>query len=351
TGYLRLWPYEYNQLNVRGQWSAILNDITDVTADVFLGLGRSCARCHDHKFDPLLQRDYFSLQAFVAGIRFIDEPIFPTEAARADYEKQRAAWEAKTADLRARIDALAGPIRQRQTDAAVNQFPPDIQVIMRKPPAERTPGEQQLYELSYRQMQYRVRGPTKGKQKAEYGQLKKELDASGEPPIPLAMIARDIGAQAAEVVVPGGRKGTVAVEPAFPTVFGESTPEIVPSASSTGRRAALANWLTHKDHPLTARVMVNRIWQGHFGAGLVATPSDFGTLGDKPSHPELLDWLTVEFVEHGWSLKHLHRLIATSAVYRQASVGTRKDGMDGENRLLGRMSVRRLDAEQVRDAM
>jgi mono/diheme cytochrome c family protein len=361
TGYLRMWPYEYNQLNVRSQWSAILNDITDVTADTFLGLGMACARCHDHKFDPILQKDYFSLQAFFAGVRFIDEPMFPSAAAQEAYQRQRTDWEAKTADLRTRIDALVTPNRAH----VENLFPPDIQVIIRKPTSDRTPGEQQLYELALRQVQYRSQAVLKGKQKTEYERLKKELDSTHEPLLPLAMITCDLGSRAAETVIPGRRKGSLTVEPVFPTVLGGLAPEINPTTTSTGRRAALAEWLTRKDNPLTARVLVNRVWQGHFGSGLVATPSDFGTLGDRPSHPELFDWLTVEFVDSGWSLKHLHRQIVTSAVYRQASIkgdlplGAAPKGspdrnprmMDIENRLLWRMPIRRLDAEQVRDAM
>ncbi|WP_439621915.1 PSD1 and planctomycete cytochrome C domain-containing protein [Gemmata sp.] len=357
TGYFRLGQYEYNQKDVRGQWAAIQNDITDVTADAFLALGLGCARCHDHKFDPVLQKDYFSLQSFFAGLRFVDEPVFPSAAARAEYEAELAAWDAKTAPLREKMAALLGPVLAKIQANAGDKYPPEIQAVIHKPAAERTPGERQLYELAMRQVRELEldRAPSRlGKHKDEYDALKKELDAATKPVAPMAMVARDLGPDAAEVLIPGGRKKAVAAEPAFPVVLGASPPLIRARPDSTGRRAALAEWLTSKDHPLTARVMVNRIWQGHFGTGLVATASDFGTLGEKPSHPELLDWLAVEFVEHGWSLKHIHRLIVTSAVYRQASVGSAKGAArtaDPENRLLSRMSVRRLDAEQVRDAM
>ncbi|MCE9560626.1 MAG: PSD1 and planctomycete cytochrome C domain-containing protein [Planctomycetes bacterium] len=354
TGYFRLGQYEYNQKDVRGQWAAIQNDITDVTADAFLALGMGCARCHDHKFDPVLQKDYFSLQSFFAGIRFVDEPVFPSAAAKTEYEAQLAAWEVKTATLREKMAALLSPVVAKIQANMGNTYPPEIQAVLRKPAAERNPGERQLYELAMRQIRELEfdRAPAHlGKRKDEYDALKKELDATAKPAAPMAMIARDLGPDAAEVLIPGGRKKAVAVEPAFPVVLGASPPAIHTRRDSTGRRAALAEWLTQKDHPLTARVMVNRIWQGHFGSGLVATASDFGTLGEKPSHPELLDWLAVEFVEHGWSMKHIHRLIVTSAVYRQASVGTKGATADPENRLLSRMSVRRLDAEQVRDAM
>ena len=128
-------------------------------------------------------------------------------------------------------------------------------------------------------------------------------------------------------------------------------PSIAPTAETTGRRKSLADWLTRPDHPLTARVMVNRLWQGHFGRGLVGTSSDFGTMGDEPSHPELLDWLATEFVARGWSLKAMHRLILTSATYRQSSKPSPSRAVDPENLLLARQNRRRLDGEAIRDAM
>jgi hypothetical protein len=147
-------------------------------------------------------------------------------------------------------------------------------------------------------------------------------------------------------------KGPV-VEPAIPAVLDEvEPPRIVASGLSTGRRSALARWLTEPSHPLTSRVLVNRVWQMHFGRGIVGTPSDFGVMGDAPSHPRLLDWLAIEFVREGWSVKALHRWIVTSAAYRQSSVTdseTRHD--DPENVLISRHSRRRLDGEAIRDAM
>ena len=152
------------------------------------------------------------------------------------------------------------------------------------------------------------------------------------------------------------REGPEEVAPAFPAVLcaSDSSAASKPKASgrSTGRRTALADWLVRTDHPLTARVMVNRLWRHHFGKGLVGTPSDFGTMGDEPTHPELLDWLATEFVARGWSIKAMHRLILTSATYRQSSVS---DGpgraIDPENSLLWRQNRRRLDGEAIRDSL
>jgi hypothetical protein len=144
-----------------------------------------------------------------------------------------------------------------------------------------------------------------------------------------------------------------AVEPAIPGVLDQvALPPIEPTTRSTGRRSALAQWLTEPSHPLTARVMVNRIWQQHFGRGIVGTPSDFGVMGDEPSHPQLLDWLALDFVNHGWNMKRLHRAIVTSSAYRQSSITdgeTRRD--DPENVLVTRHSRRRLDGEVIRDEM
>src|SRR5205814_2084289 len=125
-----------------------------------------------------------------------------------------------------------------------------------------------------------------------------------------------------------------------------------PALPTTGRRLAYARHLTDGAHPLTARVLANRVWMNHFGRGIVATPGDFGALGERPTHPELLDWLAANFVEFGWSMKRLHRLIMTSTAYRQGSRReAERDRLDPDNRLLGRMNVRRLQAEEVRDAL
>ena len=358
TGYLRQWAYEYNQRDVKGQWAAILNDLTDVTGDVFLGLGVGCARCHDHKFDPILQKDYYSLQSFFAGLSFREEAVFPAAGAQSEYAARLTAWEAETADIRAEMDAMLVAIRKKEMAGAANKFPDDIRAIFAKPEADRSTAEKQLYELSYRQVTYEFdRAPEKLKpaDKPKFEELKKRLAAklATKPADPTAMVARDHGPEAAPTSVPAGRnKGPV--EPTFPVVFGRPAPAVESAQASTGRRKALADWLADPAHPLTARVMVNRVWQQHFGTGLVATASDYGTLGDKPSHPELLDHLAAGFVADGWSLKRLHLRIVLSATYRQAVAhpdGAKFAVTDPLNRKLWRGTVRRLDAEQVRDAL
>jgi mono/diheme cytochrome c family protein len=361
TGYLTLGIYEYNNRDAVGQWSNMLNDITDTTADVFMGMGVQCARCHDHKFDPILQKDYFRLQAFFAPLRLLAEAEVVTPEQRKAHDEKLAAWEAKTGSLRAEIGQIEEPIRAYAQKDAMTKVPREIQALFAKPPAERTPYEQQVVDLAWRQVDYeyqdkrfeaRVKEPAKTHRNALIAELNKFRSEKPEP-LPRAPIATDIGSAASPIFVP--KKKTLGeIEPGFLSVLDDSPAKISPLPASTGRRTALAQWLTQPENPLTARVIVNRIWQYHFGHGLAVNASDFGTLGQKPSHPELLDWLTRWFVENGWSMKKLHRLIVTSATYTQSAsspIAAQAKLADPENHLLWHMPTRRLDAEQIRDAV
>ena len=361
TGYLTLGIYEYNNRDAAGQWTAMLNDITDTTADVFMGMGVQCARCHDHKFDPILQKDYFRLQAFFAPIRLLQEAEVVTKEQRKAYEEKFSAWAAKTASIREKIEHIEAPIRAHSEKEAVKKFPPETQAIIAKPPAERTPYEQQIAELAWRQVAYeyqdkrfeaRVKEPAKSHRNALLAELNK-FRAEKPEPLPRAPIATDVGPAASPVFIPK-RKALGEIAPGFLTVLDEAPAKISTLPNSTGRRTALARWLTQPENPLTARVIVNRVWQYHFGHGLAVNASDFGILGEKPSHPELLDWLARWFVDNGWSIKKLHRLIVTSATYTQSAsspIASQAGLADPENRLLWHMPTRRLDAEQIRDAV
>jgi len=362
TAFLRHGPYEYNQRDARSHWDLIVNELTSVTAEAFLGLGLGCAQCHDHKFDPLLQRDYFALQAFLAPVSWRHDVPLATPEQRREHEAKLAAWETATAELRTQIDAIVEPRIQRAQRSAIEKFPEDIQAMFAKPREERTPLEQQLVELADIQVRYeRERFDLKsvkdeaGARLTELRQQLAAFDSSKPKPLPRAFVATDVGPEAPEVVMVT-RGGKVPVEPGFPTILGHPAPEISqnPPDGSTGRRLALANWIGDGSNPLSARVLANRLWQHHFGTGLVATPNDFGTLGEPPSHPELLDWLACRLVEGGWSWKALHRRILLSATYRQTAFrepGTAEREIDPGNRLLWRFPPRRLDAEQIRDAM
>jgi hypothetical protein len=363
TGFLRMWIYEYNNRDVRTQWDTILNDITDTTADVFLGLGLQCARCHDHKFDPILQRDYYALQAFFANVLPRADRPAASPIQRETFLWDSAKWEEKTAAIRRRIAAIEAPYRAKAEKEAVAKFPEDIQDMIRKAPEDRSPLETQLAALAWRQVEYdwdRIERVIKGDARQELSRLQKELahfEALKPPALPAILSVSDVGTEPPPTLVP--KKGTE-VFPAFLSVLSEETPAF-PAAihrpegvRSSGRRSALAMWLTRAENPLTARVMVNRLWQMHFKKGLAPFSSDFGKLGEPPSHPELLDWLSARFIAEGWDLKKMHRLLLTSAAYRRSTEHPALQEAllkDPTNQWLWRMTPNRLEAEQIRDSI
>lgn len=363
AGFLRLGIYEYNQRDARGHWNDIMNEMTDVVGDVFLGMSMACARCHNHKFDPILQADYFRLRAFLEPVVWRDDLVYATEEEKAEYRRRLAVWEEKTKDVRARIDALLRPYNDRKWKSTVDKFPLDIQACFHKPVDERTSLEHQLAYLVSRQFLEEGGGPLKSMSKQDqkkYDELQKELSAFDEckpEPLPPVMTATDFAGKSSPTCIPEDREGKPIPPDVLTVLTNLDSPkplEIPPLPDSTGRRTALARWIGRSDNPLTTRVIVNRVWQQHFGEGIVATPNDFGRMGQAPSHPELLDWLAVNFVENGWSFKKLHRLILTSAVYRQSAFHPRAEecqAIDAAESLLWRAPVRRLRAEQIRDAM
>jgi hypothetical protein len=377
TMYLRLGIYEYNQRDVRNQWSIILNDLTDVTADVMLGMGMSCARCHDHKFDPILQKDYFRLQAFFAPILWRENVPAATADAQAEYQKQLAIWEEATADIRRQIAAIEDPIRESAMHTTRVKFTDDLLAMLAKSPTERTPIEAQLaylveYQVSDGEGKVDIGTKLKGDKKTSWQTLKDELakfDYLRPQPIAFIPSVTDVGPLAPDVTIPG-RRDAEPIEPGPLTILAGTKPgpdavvttsfggspgaSLLPAGgATTGRRTALAEWIASPDNPLPSRVLANRIWQHHFGRGLAESPSDFGRLGEPPSHPELLDWLAGDLLANGWSMKRLHRQIVTSTAYRQASHGPQAAAFaakDPANKWLARMTVRRLAAEQIRDA-
>jgi hypothetical protein len=360
TGFLRHYPDEYNAVNLEQRRQEILNDITDTTAQVFLGVTVGCARCHDHKYDPITQEDYYRLQAFFAAFQPAERPVGDTKERQ---DRQRA-WEEKTAELRQRMAQLEEPYRQQFVDKRRARFTKDLQALLDIPPDQRKPLQRQLAYMEEKQVQVSGEEVSKGMKpeiQKEWQDLAKQLSefAKLKPPgPPTAMTLTDLGPEAAPThfLRKGDwqRKGKE-VAPGSLSAIDARTADTAapkPGAKTTGRRAALAEWLTRSDNPLTARVMVNRLWQHHFGRGIVGTPSDFGVQGDVATHPELLDWLADEFRAGGWSLKAMHRLMVTSATYRQAS---RADSQtlkeDPDNKFFGRMNRRRLEGEALRDAI
>jgi hypothetical protein len=375
TGFNRHFPDEYNAVNLEQRRQEILNDMTDTTASVFLGLTLGCARCHDHKFDPLPQEDYYRFQAFFAAYRPADLPTCKHDELE-QYRGQLAEWEAKTAELRKRLAELEEPYRKDFAVKRRGRFPKEYQELLDIPAEKRTPLQQQLAVMVVKQVESGPEEVVKAMKpdvRKQWQELAKQMvETAPRPPAPpTAMTLTDVGptAPATYLLKRGDWKAHgKEVAPGFVSLIDPHTPAIATRETSTGRRSVLAEWLTRPDHPLTARVLVNRLWQGHFGRGLVGTPSDFGAQGEPPTHPELLDWLAREFVApspqpsppaaggegrvRGWSLKAMHRLMVTSAAYRQAAVSTPATRMaDPDNLLLGRMNRRRLEGEALRDAM
>jgi hypothetical protein len=369
TGFLRLWPDEYNAANLEQRRQEILDDVTDTTGLVFLGLTVGCARCHDHKYDPTLQRDYFSLQAFFAPLLPRDDLPTADAAIRADFQKRMLAWETATKDVRTEMDGLLANKRADLRKGALEKFRAEIKEAVLTPPEKRTPYQQQIAAMAERQMRTAEAGAVNklpADLKKKYQDLEQKLAGiqPGRPaPLALAMAVSDVGPVGPPVhrlLAGDWRKPREQVSPGFPEFLGATQLDrrVSEGVRSTGLRSALARWLTRKEHPLTARVMVNRLWQHHFGVGLVPTTSDFGLTAEPVSHSDLLDYLAVEFMERGWSLKHMHRLMVTSAAYCQDSavnaenpIQKRAMAADPDNRLLWRARRRRLEGEALRDAM
>jgi mono/diheme cytochrome c family protein len=450
-----------------------LDEIVTNTGLTFLGLSLGCARCHDHKFDPVSQRDYYAMQAFFAGVEYGDRPLRTPEAEAARAEAARLRGEIEDVDRRLALlepRAASGAVRP-PVNAKVNhdRFAPVTADRLRFA-IESTNGlepcidELEVFDVEGRNValaaggaevkssgdsvaadRHELRfvndgryGNSRSWMSSEVGRGWVELVFPREHAIQLVVWGRDregmFGDRLAmdykiEVASSHGEWRTVAdssdrrkpegdgapdpapgtrgldpdeareaerltglrkslaaklaaadaeqlvfagvfrapdtihrlhrgdpeqpkeqVVPAVPATLG--TLSLAADAPEAGRRRALAEWIASPANPLTARVMVNRLWQGHFGVGLVETPSDFGCNGARPTHPELLDWLASEFVRSGWSLKHMHRLIVLSATYRQSSrIDPAARAKDADSRLLWRFPSRRLEAEAIRDAM
>jgi hypothetical protein len=362
TAYLRHPVYEYNLRDVRGQWEVILTDMTDTTSEVFLGLSMGCARCHDHKFDPILQTDYYRLRAFFTPVHWREDLKLATPAENKAYDEQQAKWEAATAEIRDRIDALTSPAIEKKVETWRKSFPEDLQAMTLKPEDQRGPLERQLAGFCERQLKFAggqfnaTKDLKTDEAREEYQALQAELkkfDHLKPKPLMAAFVATDAGPQAPPNTLETGQ-GKIDIEPGFPSIIAPDLPSIEPTETSSGRRKALADWITRPDNQLASRVIVNRVWQYHFGRGIVASANEFGVLGDGPTHPELLDHLTTKFVNGGWRFKELHREIMLSATYcqtarREPDATTAK--VDPANEYLWRFHPRRLDAEQVRDAM
>jgi hypothetical protein len=305
TGFLRLGPWDDEPADPQEDRFDQLDDLVNATSLVFMGLTLSCCRCHDHKFDALTMHDYYRLVAVFdplerprEGRSELDLPI----GDRASLERQKAR-DRKIAEIVRRAPA-GKPLPQEAAEqvAALKRETPDL------------PRGYFLHEPA-------------------------------SPP-DTHLLIRGKAARPGPKVAPGMPAVLVDRQPPFPAPADRSTD------GTTRRRLTFARWLADPEHPLTARVIVNRVWHYHFGEGLVRTPNDFGILGQPPTHPELLDWLAADFIAHGWSLKHLHRRILTSSTYQMSKrVNPDYAAKDPENALLWRFPYKRLEAEVLRDSV
>jgi hypothetical protein len=364
-GFLRLFEDEFNQANIRLRRQELLNDLTDNTAYAFLGVTLACARCHDHKFDPLLHKDYYRLQAFYSNLKIDDEApvVSPQEVAR--FQAQQAKYEVAAKPVLDKINAFLAEPRAKFKKQYTERLPDEVQAVIAKNPAARSPLEWQIYHKAITQIEVPdsevVSKILDNAGKAKYKALLAELEAYADvrpKPLPVAQVMRDQAMVSPAVyVLRGGslEAPMEEVEPGLLSILDPAPAKVTPrpELNTSGRRTALANLLADPKNPLTTRVIVNRIWQNHFGRGIAGSPNDFGVMGERPTHRELLDWLTAKFVgEDGWSIKKLHRRILLSATYRQASEYRESAGVaDSENKLLWRYPRRRLEAEAIRDSM
>ena len=360
TGYYRVGPnrdmlFKVEDLNVIEK----LTDYVDTTSTVFLGLTTGCARCHDHKFDPIPQRDYYRMQAIFAPV--VNDRIFLEYNAGRNYDLNWNGREFRLRQLAVQIDAIFKPYRERITKEKTAKLSADAQQALRLKPEERTT-DQQLLALSSepktKASDDQVRAALSQTDSEVLHSLEKRLVAmfAGYAPPPMAPGVIDVGREAPRTYIahrgnwqnPGDEVG-----PGFPTALGGGDVAEPPrDAKSSFRRKAFAEWLASAENPMFARVMVNRIWMYHFGNPLLGTPSDFGVRAGRPSHPELLDWLSTEFAERKWSIKSMHRLIMTSEAYRRsANASAKAHADDPQNLLLSHMNRRRLLSEEIRDAV
>jgi hypothetical protein len=316
TGFQRLGVWDDEPDDKRMAEFDELDDVLSTTGAAFLGLTIGCARCHEHKFDPIPQADYYSLLTFFRNLRLneaakftLDSPNYVPLAEPARLAAWRGAQQAKLKPLQDQIGAVTN-------DADKKKISKQIEDVK-----------------------------------------------SEKPPFEWALAARERGLKPPPTHVLGrGNAGNpgVEVQPAFLTVLGAKKPSLgvgrrdeALAGESSGRRRAFADWVASADNPLTARVMANRIWRHHFGHGIVKTTSDFGRAGTPPTHPRLLDWLAAEFIENGWSIKKLHKTIMLSQTYQMSSraENARAGEVDPGNDLLWRQNLRRLDAEALRDTI
>lgn len=347
TGYYRLGIWDDEPADPVQARSDEMDDLIATTSQAFLGLTVGCARCHDHKIDPIPQKDYYGLAAFFADVTSYGDRGDQTgnnqwdlsspedAAARRQLKEQEQLIEREKVSMEE-----VGVKRMEAPDQRRSETHEREALLSEKLQAHLNASEWALYQETLARLEA----------------ARKELRRLDEPESALALAKCQARPEPTHLNVRGNPHvpGDV-VEPHFPQLFGAETPTIPQApagARSAGRRKILADWIASDDNLLTSRVIANRVWQHHFGRGIVRSANNFGELGDVPTHPELLDWLAIWLTEHEWKLKPLHRLIMTSSVYQMSSQANEQAlAADPLNDHLWRFDMRRLGAEELRDAM
>jgi hypothetical protein len=380
TGFLAGYPDNANSRDLVQRKYQIETDMSDQVGEVFLATSIGCARCHNHKFDKISQKEYFQYQAFFANTSFDEKaPLAKgTETAwDEEFERKQKAWRDATKDIRAQQKAILDSVREKAVKYHKERYLTDSREAIFKPEDQWTPLDRwvnfRLKTVSSDQdIAAYLKETSEEKERIEFdadnvpkwkeyqrltAALKKFDDIKPSKGSQWFTAATELGhpdAPATFVRFTGiHERPTEQVQPGLPALWaGKNQPQVVPTASSSGRRSALAQWLASASNPLTARVYANRVWSQYFDKGIIASVADFGRTGQKPSHPELLDYLAADLVSRGWSVKKLHRQILLSNVYRQSSA-ERPDlaKVDPENKLLAVYPRKRLEAEEIRDSL
>jgi len=378
TGFLRMAPDGTANAGVEQKVArnAVVADTIKVVSSSLLGVTVGCAQCHNHKHDPIPQADYYRMRAvFEPGfdLRTWRTPNARLVSLMSDEARAKAAEVEKEAkviedarlkkqedfisevlekELLKRPEELRAPLREAYKTVVAKRTPAQVKLLKEHPTVmQLSPGSLYLYEQKKAdELKKQADEAAKIREKKPAEQFIPVFNetAAKDGPAPTFLFHRGDPDQPKQQLKPGDLTILASLRPV-------DLPEKDAALPTSGRRLAYARALTDGQHPLTSRVLVNRIWMHHFGRGIVASPSDFGTLGERPTHPELLDWLASEFVAQGWSLKKLHKVIMTSAAYRQTSQLSNAEfrisnSKDPDNKLLWRYPIRRLDAEQLRDA-
>lgn len=345
---------------------ALALSAVETISSTFLGMTVGCAKCHDHFYDPIEQRDFYAMKALFDPL--VLQPLqMATRTEIFDYGRRLSVYEREKAKLDSRLDALVADYHKQVYEERVLMLPPDVQAVIRKPAKQRTVDEQKTADEYYPILRIdppKLRAVMPKTVAKQYDKLREQISHLEKPralPVFWAVGEEEVRKQQERYVLNSGDakrpEKDRPVEPGFPFAQRESI------RFTEGLREGFADWLTAPENPLFARVAVNRVWLWHFGQGLHESPSDFGELGGVPLHPELLDWLAAEWIDHDYSMKWLHRKIVTSETYMRASAAVAEEGQrhakyqlanetrDPQNRLLWRFPLRRLAAEPIWDAI